>query len=286
VVADFVKAQSLIGTDNGVGRLDKAAVEALMSRVYLYRGEWQNCVTAATSAINDAPAANALAPAADFGAIWTDDTEEDVLFKVKILDDDNIPVGVAYQQTSSAGVKPEYNVDFAFFNLFKNNDVRTAAYIGQTVYSSVAYNYVKKYAGRTSGNANVVDVKVIRMGEVYLNRAEAYYNLGNVANALADLNTLRSNRYTGFVAGTETGTTLYNAIMLERRLELAFEGARFFDLKRLNLPITRSTFGDHADGTGVPAAVQSIAANSPLFQLPIPIFEINANPNIVQNPGY
>jgi hypothetical protein len=286
VVADFVKAQSLIAMDNGVGRLDKAAVEALLSRVYLYRGEWQNSITAATSAIADAPAANALAPAADFGAIWTDDTEEDVLFKVKILDDDAIQVGVAYQQTTSSGVKPEYNVDFAFFQLFKPNDVRTAAYIGQSVFSSVNYNYVKKYAGRSTGDLNVVDVKVIRMGEVYLNRAEAYYNLGNAAAALADLNTLRSNRYTGFVAGAETGTALYNAIMLERRLELAFEGSRFFDIKRLNLPITRSTFGDHADGTGVPATVQSVPANSPLFQLPIPLYETNANPNIAQNFGY
>jgi hypothetical protein len=286
VVADFVQAQSLIGLDNGVGRMDKAAVEALMSRVYLYRGDWQNCVTAATSAIADAPAANALAPAADFPSIWTDNTEEDVLFKIKILDDDNIQIGVAYEQASPSGVKPEYSVDFAFFNLFKSNDVRGTAYIGQTNFNGVNYNYVKKYFGRTTGDANVVDSKVIRMGEVYLNRAEAYYNLGNQASALADLNTLRANRYTGFVPGAETGTTLYNAILLQRRLELAFEGQRFFDIKRLNLPINRSSFGDNADGTGTPASVQTVPANSPLFQLPIPIYEINANPNIVQNPGY
>jgi hypothetical protein len=252
----------------------------------LYRGEWQNCVDAATSAITDAPAANALAPASDFAAIWTDDTEEDVLFKVKILDGDNIPIGVAYEQASPSGVKPEYSVDFALFNLFTSTDVRGAAYIGQTTFNTINYNYVKKYFGRTTGDANVVDYKVIRMGEVYLNRAEAYYNLNDQVNALADLNTLRANRYTTFVPGTETGTTLYNAILLQRRLELAFEGTRFFDIKRLNLPIQRDNFGDNADGTGVPASVQLVPANSPLFQLPIPIYEINANKNIVQNPGY
>ncbi|HEY4326511.1 MAG TPA: RagB/SusD family nutrient uptake outer membrane protein [Mucilaginibacter sp.] len=286
VVADFVKAQSLIALDNGVGRMNKAAVEGLMSRVYLYRGEWQNCVNAATNAIADAPAANALAPAADFGLIWTDDTEEDVLFKVKMLDGDGIPIGVGYEQSTPNGVKAEYSVAFSFFNLYTSTDVRGPAYIGQSTFNTINYNYVKKYAGRTTGDANVVDSKVIRMGEVYLNRAEAYYNLPDQVNALADLNTLRANRYTTFVPGVETGTNLYNAILLQRRLELAFEGSRFFDIKRLNLPIQRDNFGDNADGTGVPASVQSVPANSPLFQLPIPIYEINVNKNIVQNPGY
>jgi hypothetical protein len=292
VVADFVQAQSLIGLDNGVGRMNKAAVEGLMSRVYLYRGEWQNCVTAATSAIADAPAANALAPASDFSQIWIDATEEDVLFKIKILDDDvgsdngGITIGVGYEQASPNGVKPEYSVDFTLFNLYTATDVRGPAYISQTTFNTINYNYVSKYAGRATGNANVVDYKVIRMGEVYLNRAEAYYNLSQQVPALADLNTLRSNRYTSFVAGAETGPALYNAILLQRRLELAFEGSRFFDIKRLNLPIQRDNFGDNADGTGVPASVQLVPANSPLFQLPIPIYEINANPNIVQNPGY
>lgn len=287
VVADFITAQSNIATDNGEGRLNKAAVEGLMSRVYLYRGEWQNCVTAATAAIADAPSQDALASTANFAAIWTDDTDQDVLFKLKILDDDGISVGVAYEQASPAGVKPEYSVDYALFNLFAPNDVRTAAYIGQTTYNSTNYNYVKKYAGRTTGNANVVDVKVIRVGEVYLNRAEAYYNLAQPAQALTDLNKLRANRYTGtFVPGTETGTALGAAIQLQRRLELAFEGARFFDIKRLNQPVTRSNFGDNADGTGVQAGNKVLPAGSPLFQLPIPLFEVNANPNLVQNPGY
>ena len=286
VVADFVAAQGMIGTNNGVGRMDKAAVEGLLSRVYLYRGEWQNCVNAASAAITDAPGANALATTTNFPAIWTDDTEADVLFKVKILDGDNTPIGVGYEQASPAGVKPEYSVDFTLFNLYTATDVRTTAYIGQTTFNSINYNYVKKYFGRTTGNANVVDAKVIRMGEVYLNRAEAYYNLNLPLKALADLNTLRSNRYTNFVAGIETGMPLYNAILLQRRLELAFEGARFFDIKRLNLPIQRDNFGDNYDGSGVPAAVKSVPATSTLFQLPIPVFEINANPNVVQNPGY
>jgi tetratricopeptide (TPR) repeat protein len=286
VVKDLEQAATLIGSDNGVGHMNKAAVEALLSRAYLYMGQWQKVVDSSTKAIADALPDNALATATEFPGIWTDATEKDVLFKIKILDVDNAQIGVGYEQASSAGVRPEYSVDFALFNLYTNNDVRKTAYIGQSTFGGVKYNYVKKYFGRAAGNANVVDAKVIRMGEVYLNRAEAYYNLGNATSALADLNILRKNRYTGFVAGVETGQALYDAILLQRRLELAFEGARFFDLKRLNLPIQRSTFGDRADGSGIPASVKTVAANSGLFQLPIPLSEINANKNITQNPGY
>lgn len=286
VEQDMLQAETLIGADNGVGRLNKAAVEALLSRVYLYEGQWQKVVDQATKAIADAPAVNALATTATFSAIWTDETEKDVLFKIKIQDADNVTIGVGYEQAGPNGVIPEYSVDYAFFNLFANNDVRKIAYIGQTNYNGFNFNYVKKYFGRPTGAANDLDFKVIRMGEVYLNRAEAYYNLTNPVAALADLNTLRSNRYTGFVAGAETGVTLYNAVLLQRRLELAFEGSRFFDLKRLNLPIQRSSFGDRADGTGIAAAIKTVAANSNLFQLPIPLSELNANPKIVQNPGY
>jgi hypothetical protein len=290
VVTDLVQAQGLIAEDNGVGRFNKAAVDGILSRVYLYRADWQNCITASTAAISDANGnGHILATTANFGNIWidTDDpASTEVLFRIKILDDDDIPIGVGYEQASPSGVKPEYSVSFSLFNLYTGTDVRNPAYIGKTVFNTISYNYVKKYFGRTTGNANVVDYKVIRLGEIYLNRAEAYYNAGNQAASLTDLNTLRANRYTNFVAGTESGTALYNAILLERRLELAFEGSRFFDIKRLNMPIQRDNYGDNADGTGVPASVQFVPANSPLFELPIPVYEINANHNVVQNPGY
>lgn len=285
VVNDFVQAISLLATNNGAGRIHKAAAEGLLSRVYLYMEQWQNCVDMATAAINDAPATNALATIDEFPFIWTDETEKDVLFKIRNLDADDDPIGVGYKQGTPEGVLPEYSVDYAFFQLFSDDDVRKDTYIAQTNFNGIDYNYVYKYNGRPVGDADVVDIKVIRMGEVYLNRAEAYYQLDNDAAALADLNTLRSNRYNEFSDGTETGTALYNAILLQRRLELAFEGSRFFDLKRLGLPIERSEFGDRADGSGIPVPDEAatLPANDPLFQLPIPQAEINTNPNIKQN---
>jgi hypothetical protein len=288
VVADLLQAKPLIAADNGAGRLNKSAVDGLLSRVYLYRGEWQNSADAATACINEANAAgHVLANTGNFGSIWLDGDDAgttEVLFRARVIDADGIPIGVGYEQASPQGVKPEYCVDNAFYNLYSNDDVRKTAYTGTTIFNSENFIYVKKYFGRAAGAANTVDFKALRLGEVYLNRAEAYYNLSQPVNALADLNTLRAGRYNNFVAGIETGPDLYNSILLQRRLELAFEGSRFFDLKRLNLPIQRSNFGDQAGGAGAPAPVQLITAGSNLFQMSIPQVEINANPNIIQNP--
>ena len=72
-------------------------------------------------------------------------------------------------------------------------------------------------------------------------------------------------------------------------MELAFEGDRFFDLKRLNLPVARtSIYEDKADGSGnkFPSYALILPAGDYRFQLPIPQTEINVNSNFRQNPGY
>lgn len=287
VVDDLEAATNGIAASNGVGRLNKASVYALLGRVYLYMGqsELEKSVAASTAAIAAIPAANALATIEEFPGIWTDATEKGVLFKVKILDADNINVGVGYQQTSPQGVRAEYSPSFELFSLYEDDDVRKSTYMDESTFGGLTFNYIKKHIGRAAGRANVIDVKVIRTAEVYLNRAEALYKLGRTVEALSDLNTIRSNRYEDFNPATaiEAGQALLDAILLERRLELAFEGHRFFDLKRLGLPIVRTEHGDRVDGGGVSAITKEVPAESPKFQLPIPQYEIDANKNIVQN---
>lgn len=292
VIADFLEAEAGINPTNGVGRFNKAAVQGLLGRVYLYMGQWEKSVEKSTAAIANAPAANGLASRAEFPLIWTDGTEKDVLFKLKILDNDATPavnVGVGYQQTVTGNVRAEYSPTCEIVGQYQANDIRTSTYIGESTYSGLTAKYVKKHVGRATGALNVVDVKILRLSEVYLNRAEALYNLGRQAEALADLNTIRSRRYQDDIPLVAVGQELYNAILNERRLELAFEGHRFFDLKRLNLPIERSaTQGDAADCGGVvaPAAARSLPVGNFRWLLPIPQAEIDANENIVQNPEY
>jgi hypothetical protein len=82
-------------------------------------------------------------------------------------------------------------------------------------------NHVIKYQGRLTGNPAIVDIKVLRVEEVYLNMAEAQYRING--GGLAFLDAVRSQRYSGFVSGGETGPALLAAILQERRLELALK---------------------------------------------------------------
>jgi hypothetical protein len=123
-----------------------------------------------------------------------------------------------------------------------------------------------------SGTVNLDNIPVIRISEMYLNRAEANYELGNIAGALADINLIRTRSGLTALAATVTGAPLLAEILRQRRLELAFEGHRFFDLKRRG-----------ADLVKVP---RNIAFTDYLILARIPTGQISLNPNLKQNSGY
>ena len=285
VIDELEAAKNLINTDNGVGRLNKNAVNALLSRVYLYNGEYAKVITAASAVTST------VATIANFPGVWTDSNNDGVIFKLdqdRVLD--NIGVGIDWSQSVGSTVRPEYVMAYDFYQKYSNNDVRKNAYtfIGADSDGNL-YNAIKKMFGEAGQNNGAVDAKVIRTAEVYLNKAEAHAMLDQDGPALTALDVVRSNRYSGFVSGNETGTALMDAIKLERRLELFAEGHRFFDLKRWNMPVQRDpNYGDFFDGTGtpVPAAFLNLSANDFKFNLPIPQREKNIYPEFQQNPGY
>ena len=292
VIADLELAKTLIGSSNGIYHLNKVSVAGLLARVYLYKGDWAKCITSANEALGATPD---LPARADFKRIWTDEGSTTavpslgVLFKVRNTNLDNINTpGVNYYQTvDQQGTKSEYLVEYNFKQLFTATDIRTEAYIAVLPFNGKNYNTVIKYAGRPGTPAGVVDGKVLRTAEVLLSRAEAYYRSSQPALALADLVALKTQRYSGYVAETLTGQALLNEILLQRRLELAFEGDRFWDLKRRNQAVVRdATKGDVADGTGFPFQFTSLPAGDNKFQLPYPVTETTFNTNLKQNPGY
>ncbi|MFZ2286171.1 MAG: RagB/SusD family nutrient uptake outer membrane protein [Bacteroidales bacterium] len=128
------------------------------------------------------------------------------------------------------------------------------------------------------------DVVYMRAAEMYLIEAEAFARMGgHDTEALAALNTLRQARETvtaNYVASTNTGQTLIDEIMLNRRLELWGEGFRFTDLKRLNLPVDR-TGANHQTSLSV---ITNIPAGDVRWEWLIPKQEMDANDNMVQNP--
>lgn len=138
--------------------------------------------------------------------------------------------------------------------------------------------YNQKYLprkGETSGQVELNysnNYRTIRYADVLLMAAEAYSKSGNDTKAQNYLNQVRRRAFGDLLHDiTATGTALYDAILAERRLELAMEGERFFDLVR----------------TGKAAAVLGplgfVQGKHELF--PIPQGEVDLA-GLAQNPGY
>ena len=287
LLEDLKEAYGLMSDDYNVKanyRLSKKAIASVLARVSLTMGNYQDVVTYASAAITgDGSDISTLDDYAKVYQVSMDVPE--VLFRIAIKAADGINAGFDWGQGPSVNqYQANYSVAFSFYELFQSTDVRKSL-IAEVTQSEGQANVCWKWYNGGAG-VGIIDVPMVRTPEMYLARAEAYYNLGgadNQAKALADLNIVRSHRYSDYEAGTETGSALSAAIQLQRRLELAFEGHRFFDLKRLNLPVQRDGLGYLIEGEGAPSDVQFVAADSPYYLMPIPQSEINANENMVQN---
>lgn len=293
IIEDLTSAASLMdNTMTNVGRITKPAIYGMLSRVYLYKGDYANAITAGQQSIALKPSVGSLA---NFKLIWSSNNTDGVLFKILNSTVEGVTTGVVYQQGATAAggnIKSEYVVPKSLFDFYSSTDIRKSSYIRTSAYTaggvSTTRNHVIKYAVNT-GDAtplNVVEVKYLRTAEVYLNVAEAAFKTGNEVLANQMLNKLRENRYTDYAQLNLTGSDLWNKIMLERRLELAFENDRLFTLKRLGLPMQRTGEGANVDGTGVAALTQLVAASSYKWQWPIPQSAINLDKALPQNPGY
>ncbi|UOB16374.1 RagB/SusD family nutrient uptake outer membrane protein [Abyssalbus ytuae] len=282
IIEDLELASQLIADENGEGRLDRNAVFGILSRIYLYNGDYQKAIDAANEVTTPIATPDQLA------GVYTDSNEAGIVFKlgVNTSSESNFNnVGVLYSQSNSSATISEYAIDFEFFNSINSNDIRRdiIQFVGTNQGND--YNAIKKFLGEEGQVNGRVDIKVIRAAEVILNKAEAQFELDMETEALATLDMLRDQRFTSYTGG-ETGQNLEDAIQFNRRVELAFEGHRFFDLKRRGEPISRSNNGDIIDGSGTPAEVLTLSADDHRFQFPIPSAERTANPNLDQNGGY
>lgn len=288
IKADLAAAKPLLPASFAdITRATATAVTGLQARVALYMRDWQSANTFSTEYINALP----LATRAQFPAIWTDAGNTEVAFKLKRTNSIGGRIGSLFRGTSasaSAIGTVTWNPSNKLWSVYdQTNDVRFASYLKvetRLPANRAAFNrFINKYAGTDVGTSgeNVADAKVFRTAEMVLIRAEAKAETNDLAGAAADINLLRSNRIANATAVTYANKEAAIAdIMLERFKELAYEGHRFFDLKRRGLPVSREA-GDAPNGNSV-----TLAANNFRFVMPIPQTEINANKLMVQNPGY
>jgi hypothetical protein len=274
--ADLTQANTLLSSYGFFSnlRMNILAVEGLQARVALYREDWASAIDHATNVIN----AVDLTSRADYPNLWDDSLQGEVIFKLRRTDG-------TIDLTERSG-----NEDIFFFasnelsSLYdETDDIRFSTFFQRNAPDEVQ---VFKYNKRT-GLKNVADIKMMRVSEMYLIRAEAYAQPGSsqdLGAAASDINALRAERLVSPIPVTYSSSEdAIDDIYVERRLELAYEGHRFFDLRRANLPITR--IEEDIDGaTNTDTAF--LAADDYKMVYPIPQSEMFANENMVQNVGY
>jgi hypothetical protein len=119
---------------------------------------------------------------------------------------------------------------------------------------------------------------ISRLGEIYLNRAEAYAKLGQYGNALNDLNTIRERSIPGAGYASLDASNASSRIDKERQLELAYQAERSYDVFRNGEPLQRHYPGPHKQ-------FEDIAATDYRVVYYIPQDAINAYPGtLTQNP--
>lgn len=251
--------------------MNKINIAAYQARIALYKKDYAGAITYSSEVIKSH--IKPLVSGADFAGIWTDDNTNELLFRIRYS---NSPA-IGQLWTTTGGqiyIAPSDKLVASY----DADDIRLSTYIGTL---SAGNNYVNKFYTSSRGG-RVVDLKACRTAEMYLIRAEAYAKstTPNLDSGAADLDTLRAARIDGYTPEKFTSASdLTTAILNERFKELCFEGFRFYDLKRNGLPVQRLA-------SDANAAWQNLPASSYLFVFPIPRTEMNANSNMVQNPGY
>ena len=222
-------------------RADSTAANLLLSRVYLYMGRWQECVDAANRVIDAHPF---LVQLNNYNGAFAVASNVENIFSMGGSD---LPfhTGFGYQG---------YRVNSELYGLYEDDDLRRSQwYWSYAVFTGCVKNepYTRFetppapsdaeyfYSYYTNGWKGLVspvsDVFIFRSAEAYLNKAEAEAYLGNEVEAREALNRLRTCRYRTGSARAEvasSGEALVKSIRTERRKELAFEGHRWFDLRR------------------------------------------------------
>ncbi len=284
---------------------------ALLSRVYLYKGDYENAVAYADSVINSGQY-ELESPESWSGYFANAKSSSETIWC--------IPFTVADDKKESSVASMIYNgascwgEEGASSSLLKDMGFGTEMmYVDQrwsyinTSEPGLKNGVILYYIGKFSGQDNLPTLSspvMLRLSEVYLNRAEALAKLGDINGALADVNEVRAARMLvpedgsldDYLVDAErdniTAANITDVVLKERRIELAFEGHRIFDLLRNGKDLVRNYWGFHLDSyNGIPAGSEPglnaggvvVHASDPSTVYPIPSSELSTNKLCVPN---
>lgn len=284
VVSDLEEADSLLAGNPDVRpaptRATGAATAGLLSRVHLYLENWSEAEAAADQALSRTGASVVDARSEDFEAAWEDaGTYPGSVFELSMTQGSDATTADNSLQTLTDGI----GGGFFAYEVLPSEDVRSTYPSDDARRDLFATDpngnvYLQKYTGRI---AQFTDpIPLLRVAELYLNRAEARAQQGDDPDARSDLDYIRERRNIETVSGDLTGQALIDSILVERRREFLFEGKRFFTLKRYarDIPKPQQQSDIEYDGP--------LRTDARLILAPLPTGEVQSNPEIEQNPGY
>jgi hypothetical protein len=281
IESDLTMASSLLTatqTDNKY--ISQDFVTGLKARMALLQND-SSAIGYAQTLIDSYSLANQL----QYSSTFLDSDNTEVIFKATRTSG---LIGGLWYFTNSAG--PFIEASNSLYNAFDSSDVRLTVNINFSSNNSGPsepennIHLINKYPGNAS--AFLSDVKVMRVSEMYLIKAESQVTGNDLNGAAETLKELRDARFGSSTAldSYSSQAAAYDAVLKERRLELAFEGHRYLDIKRfknrLNSGINRDALDCASGGNCV------MLPSDHRLTLPIPQVELNANSSIIQNPGY
>jgi len=270
-------------------RATKAAAAALLSRVYLYKGDYTNSRTTSLNIINGQYGSFILRPSPN-GAFGPGNYQtSETIWSIPNNVNDNPNTNNALPQHYFPNGRGDIAISNSFRNTstntyFATDDLRRTSMLINGTGANAAFVFTNKYpdvATRSDWSP------VLRFAEVLLTYAEASARLatGVDPDAIVKLNLVRDRARVSApqysILSFTNKDALIAAVLGERRIELAFEGHRFWDLMR-----TKTTLANKYDNDGVTILPpQVFGANKNVF--PIPQAEIDKSKGVlVQNAGY
>lgn len=308
IKTDLDSARALITVPGEMGSyyVTADAITALEARVALAMDDYATAAQKAVEVINSGNYYLASC-VDDMKNLWWGNYDTESIFKLTVLypDEGAGQTGEVFLPYTSSSV-PDYVPTQTVLDLYDSRDIRRPVFFlatsitsntgtSGTVYCLNKYKddgYVyTDLAGKGSEYFRfMIEPKVFRISEMYLIAAEAYAMQNDVSHAAQYLNALESARITDYTDQSFTGQNgVMDEIKNEREREFIGEGERLSDLKRWNMGVTRGT-PQQEDICNLPGSSTTTAlsrpADDPHMVWPIPQHEIDANPQVKQNPGY
>jgi hypothetical protein len=290
IYADLQEARTLMASMDGPintatsrTKLDATGVAAIWARVALYAKDYPKAITEASTVISIIP----IVSRTNFTPMFKDQVLGDAIWSVPYSTGEFLSRIAGDCFSGPINRSQQEGAPALFAQIDETNDIRFAGSVTRgygtlaTPVRASSRLVITKHLGKGVATDGVINWKAFRTSEMYLIRAEANAKKSSPDEtaANADLNTIRTNRITGWVNTTATGAALINEIELERRKELFMEGHRWFDLKRTTRTINRGVIAP-------PTTQATLAPTSNKWVWPVPQGERDANPNMQQNPGY